>query len=41
MKIKKILAYVLIIVASFIIVLYVLVNIFGGAGRKMDQTIEL
>jgi hypothetical protein len=41
MRIKKILAYILIIVASFPIVLYVLVNIFAGAGRKMDQPIEL
>ncbi len=41
MRIKKILAYILIIVASFPIVLYVLVNIFAGAGRKMNQPIEL
>ncbi|MDG1941958.1 MAG: hypothetical protein P8I54_06275 [Flavobacteriaceae bacterium] len=41
MRIKKILAYILIIVASFPIVLYVLVNVFAGAGRKMDQPIEL
>lgn len=40
MRIKKILAYILIIVASFPIVFYVLINLFAGAGRKMDQPIK-
>ena len=40
MRIKKILAYILIIVASFPIVFYVLINLFSGSGRKMDQPIK-
>lgn len=41
MKTKKVLVYIIIILASLPIVLYILVNVFAGAGRKMDQPIEL
>ena len=41
MKIKKIFAYLLIVSITIPVLLYVLVNIFAGAGRKMDKPIEL
>ena len=41
MKIKKIFAYLLIVSIAIPVLLYVLVNIFAGAGRKMDKPIEL
>ena len=41
MKIKKIFAYLLIVSITIPGLLYVLVNIFAGAGRKMDKPIEL
>ena len=41
MKIKKLFAYLLIVSITIPLLLYVLVNIFAGAGRKMDKPIEL
>ena len=41
MKIKKLLLYVLICLFTLTLLLYILVNIFAGAGRKMDHPIEL
>ena len=41
MKIKKLFAYFLIVSIAFPLLLYILVNIFAGAGRKMDKPIEL
>ena len=41
MKIKKLFAYFLIVSITIPVLLYVLVNIFAGAGRKMDKPIEL
>ena len=41
MKIKKLFAYLLIVSVTIPLLLYVLVNIFAGAGRKMDKPIEL
>ena len=41
MKIKKLFAYFLIVSITIPLLLYVLVNIFAGAGRKMDKPIEL
>ena len=41
MKIKKIFAYLLIVSITIPLLIYVLVNIFAGAGRKMDKPIEL
>ncbi|RPG55815.1 MAG: hypothetical protein CBD95_005510 [Flavobacteriales bacterium TMED235] len=41
MKIKKLFAYFLIVSITIPILLYVLVNIFAGAGRKIDKPIEL
>ena len=41
MKIKKIFAYLLIVFITIPLLIYVLVNIFAGAGRKMDKPIEL
>ena len=41
MKIKKLLLYVLMCLFTLTLLLYILVNIFAGAGRKMDHPIEL
>ena len=41
MKIKKLFANLLIVSITIPLLLYVLVNIFAGAGRKMDKPIEL
>ncbi len=41
MKIKKLFAYFLIVSITIPLLLYVLVNIFAGAGRKIDKPIEL
>ena len=41
MKIKKLFAYLLIVSITIPLLLYVLVNIFAGAGRKMDKPVEL
>ena len=41
MKIKKLFAYFLIVSLVFPLLLYIVVNIFAGAGRKMDKPIEL
>ena len=41
MKIKKLLLYILICLFTLTLLLYILVNIFAGAGRKMDHPIEL
>ena len=41
MKIKKLFANLLIVSITILLMLYVLVNIFAGAGRKMDKPIEL
>ena len=41
MKIKKLFAYFLIVSFAIPLLIYVLVNIFAGAGRKMDKPIEL
>ena len=41
MKIKKLFAYLSIVSITIPLLLYVLVNIFAGAGRKMDKPIEL
>ena len=41
MKIEKIFAYLLIVFITIPLLIYVLVNIFAGAGRKMDNPIEL
>ena len=41
MKIKKLFAYLLIVSIAIPLLLYVLVNIFAGAGRKIDKPIEL
>ena len=41
MKIRKLFAYFLIVSITIPLLLYVLVNIFAGAGRKMDKPIEL
>ena len=41
MKIKKLLLYVLMCLFTLTLLLYILVNIFAGAGRKIDHPIEL
>ena len=41
MKIKKLFAYFLIVSFAIPLLIYVSVNIFAGAGRKMDKPIEL
>ena len=41
MKTKKLLLYVLMCLFTLTLLLYILVNIFAGAGRKMDHPIEL
>ena len=40
-KIKKILKNLIVILLSILVVVYILVNIFAGAGRKMDEPIEI
>ena len=41
MKTKKLLLYVLMCLFTLTLLLYILINIFAGAGRKMDHPIEL
>ena len=40
-KTKKILKNLFLILLSILVVVYILVNIFAGAGRKMDEPIEI